>query len=193
MTELTEIMMTQKWSRFGQRTLALVALVACTCLGFSSSGVMAQNSKTAEDKLEDFDLNKLEDFDRNNFDRSNNIDNKWFPLRPGTQLVHEGFTEEDGERVPHRFVRTVMDLTKVINGVRALIVWDLDYTDGKLEESELVFFAQDKGGNVWLLGELNETRQIEFGRGKNLASRHGWLACGNHDEGRSAAGDAQLL
>ena len=149
MTELTEIMMTQKWSRFGQRTLALVALVACTCLGLSSGGVMAENSKTAEDKLEDFD--------RNNFDRSNNIDNKWFPLRPGTRLVNEGFTEEDGERVPHRMVRTVMDLTKVINGVRAVVVWDVDYKDGNLEESEIVFFAQDKGGNVWLLGELRET------------------------------------
>ena len=75
-------MMTQKWSRFGQRTLALVALLAF---------------KTAEDKLEELDLNKLEDFDRDNFDRSSNIDNKWFPLRPGTQLVHEGFAEEDGD------------------------------------------------------------------------------------------------
>jgi hypothetical protein len=163
--------MTQKWSRFGQRTLALVALVACTCLGCSSSGVMAQSSKTAEDKLEELDLNKLEDFDRNNFDRSSNIDNKWFPLRPGTQLVHEGFTEEDGERVPHRVVRTVMDLTKVINGVRTVVVWDLDYTDGKLEESELVFFAQDKDGNVWLLGELNETYDK-----LNLVGGKTWLA-----------------
>ena len=41
--------MTQKWSRFGQRTLALDALVAFTCLGLSSGGVMAQSSKTAED------------------------------------------------------------------------------------------------------------------------------------------------
>src|SRR3984893_8355853 len=90
-------MMTQKWSRFGQRTLALDALVAFTCLGLSSGGVMAQSSKTAEDKLEELDLNKLEDFDLNNFDRSSNIDNKWFPLRPGTQLVHEGFAEEDGD------------------------------------------------------------------------------------------------
>ena len=36
MTEFTEIMMTQKWSRFGQRTLALVVLAAFTCRGLSS-------------------------------------------------------------------------------------------------------------------------------------------------------------
>src|ERR1700731_5356580 len=60
---------------------------------------------------------------------------------------------------------------QVINGVRALIVWDLDYTDGKLEESELVFFAQDKGGNVWLLGELNETYDK-----LNLVGGKTWLA-----------------
>jgi len=40
--------------------------------------------------------------------------------------------------------------------VRAIVVWDVDYKDGKVKESEIVFFAQDKDGNVWLLGELVE-------------------------------------
>jgi hypothetical protein len=140
--------MRQIWGRFGQRTLALVALVAFTGLGLSSGGVMAQNSKTAEDELKVFD--------RNNFDRSANIDNKWLPLQPGTQWVYNGFTQEGKNRVPHRVVQTVTDLTKVINGVRTVVVWDVDYKDGNLEESEIVFFAQDKDGNVWLLGELVE-------------------------------------
>jgi hypothetical protein len=56
--------MTQIWGTFGQRTLALVGLVAFTGLGLSSGGVMEQNSKTAEDELKVFD--------RNNFDRSAN-------------------------------------------------------------------------------------------------------------------------
>jgi hypothetical protein len=140
--------MTQIWGRFGQRTLALVALVAFTGLGLSSGGVMAQNSKTAEDELKVFD--------RNNFDRSANIDNKWLPLQPGTRWVYNGFTQEGKNRVPHRVVQTVTDLTKVINGVRTVVVWDVDYKDGNLEESEIVFFAQDKDGNVWLVGELVE-------------------------------------
>jgi hypothetical protein len=32
----------------------------------------------------------------------------------------------------------------------------VDYKDGKVKESEIVFFAQDRGGDVWLLGELVE-------------------------------------
>lgn len=96
------------------------------------------------------------DFDRKNFDRSTVIDNEWFPLRPGTQLVTEGSTLEDGKRVAHRLVFTVTDLTKVIAGVRTLVIWDRDYSAGHLVETELAFFAQDKAGNVWELGEHPE-------------------------------------
>jgi len=96
------------------------------------------------------------DFDRKNFDRSTVIDNEWFPLRPGTQLVTEGSTLEDGKRGAHRLVFTVTDLTKVIAGVRTLVIWDRDYSAGQLVETELAFFAQDKAGNVWELGEHPE-------------------------------------
>jgi hypothetical protein len=40
--------------------------------------------------------------------------------------------------------------------VRALVIWERDYTAGKLSEPELAFFAQDNAGNVWLLGEYPE-------------------------------------
>jgi hypothetical protein len=135
--------------RLCQGTMASVVLMSCIGLGLSSGGVMAQKSKATEDTLEPFD--------RNNFDRSSNVDNKWFPLQPGTQWVYKGFSQEDKKRVPVRVVQTVTDLTKVINGVRSVVVWDVDYKDGMLHESEIVFFAQDKDGNVWQLGELRET------------------------------------
>jgi hypothetical protein len=131
-----------------QGTMAFVVLVIFICLGLSSGGVMAQTSKADE--------GTFEAFDQNNFDNSANVDNKWFPLQPGTQVVYKGFTQEDEKRVPARVVQTVTDLTKVINGVRAVVVWDVDYKDGKVKESEIVFFAQDKDSNVWLLGELVE-------------------------------------
>jgi len=38
------------------------------------------------------------------FSRSTNVDNKWFPLTPGTQLTYVGNTIEDGERIAHRVV-----------------------------------------------------------------------------------------
>jgi hypothetical protein len=134
--------------RFCQGKMALVALMTFIGLGLSSGGALAQKSKAAE--------GALEAFDHNDFDSSTNVDNKWLPLQPGTQLVYKGFTQEDEKRVPARVVQTVTDLTKVVNGVRAIVVWDVDYKDGKVTESEIVFFAQDKDGNVWLLGELVE-------------------------------------
>ena len=99
---------------------------------------------------------EFEDFDPNNFDRSTTIDNEWFPLKPGTQFVYKGVTEVDGKRVPHRVVYTVTDLTKVIDGVRTVVVFDRDYSGDQLQESELAFFAQDNDGNIWQLGEYYE-------------------------------------
>jgi hypothetical protein len=131
--------------RFCQGKIAIVVLII---LGLSSGGVMAQTSNAPE--------GTLEAFDHNNFDSSADVNNKWFPLQPGTQLVYKGFTQEDEKRVPVRVVQTVTDLTKIVNGVHTVVAWDVDYKDGKVKESEIIFFAQDKDGNVWLLGELVE-------------------------------------
>jgi hypothetical protein len=104
-------------------------------------------------------------------DSSTTIDNEWLPLRPGTRYVYEGFTKEDREQIPHRVVTTVTDLTKVIAGVRSVVVWDLDYSAGELVEAELAFFAQDNDGNVWRMGEYPE----EYEEGK-LADAPAWIA-----------------
>jgi len=102
------------------------------------------------------------DFDRNNFDRPTDIDNVWFPLKPGKQLVYDGETKGEDGLIRHRVVFTVTDLTKVVDGVRNVVVWDRDYNDGKLVETELAFFAQDNDGNVWRMGEYPE----EYKNGK---------------------------
>jgi hypothetical protein len=98
----------------------------------------------------------LEDFDPANFDDPTNINNRWFPLQPGRQLVTEGFTEESGLTFPHRIIFTVTDLTKEINGVKTVVAWVEDYSDNELVEAELAFYAQDNDGNVWFLGEYPE-------------------------------------
>lgn len=98
----------------------------------------------------------FEEFDHDNFGDPTTIDNSWLPMRPGTRMVYEGFTAEDGEVIPHRLVFTVTDLTKVIDGVESVVIWDLDFSDGELVETELAFFAQDDSGNVWRMGEYPE-------------------------------------
>jgi hypothetical protein len=59
-------------------------------------------------------------------------------------------------------VSIVTDLTKVVAGVRSVVLWERDYDDGELIESELAFFAQDTEGNVWHLGQYPE----EYENGK---------------------------
>jgi len=96
------------------------------------------------------------DYDRAKFNHSTDIDNEWFPLRPGTQFVYAGSSTEEGQLLAHRVVFTVTDLTKVIDGVRSVVVWDRDYTEGTLVETELALFAQDDDGNIWHFGQYPE-------------------------------------
>jgi hypothetical protein len=121
---------------FGLVLLLLISISAC-------------GSRVPSDKA-------FQDFDPGNFNNSTEIDNQWLPLKPGTQLVFEGFTIENGEQVPHRIVISVTDLTKVISGIRSVVTWDLDYSADELVEAELAFFAQDNDGHVWRMGEYPE-------------------------------------
>jgi hypothetical protein len=100
----------------------------------------------------------VKDFERAQFDDPTHINNRWMPLKPGTQRVYEGSAILDGEkqRSTRRVVSTVTNLGKVIAGVQTLVIWERDYTAGELGESEIAFFAQDNAGNVWLLGEYPE-------------------------------------
>jgi hypothetical protein len=137
---------------------AAIAFVAL----FTNGGA-AQDRGTAAKPPEQ----TLPAFDAGSFARSIPITNAWMPLKPGTRFVFEGTTiEDDGTAVPHRFVITVTDLTKVIGGVRAAVTWDLDYSDGELVEAELAFFAQDTSGTVWRMGEYPE----EYDEGKFVAA-----------------------
>lgn len=138
--------------------VAAVLLVAGPFIGCAGAQD-DQTKKVAEPKLPDFDAGS--------FDRSTQIDNAWMPLTPGTRFVYEGTTiEDDGTAVPHRIVVHVTDLTKLIGGVRTVVTWDLDYSDGELVEAELAFFAQDKNGTVWRMGEYPE----EYEDGKFVAA-----------------------
>jgi len=81
-------------------------------------------------------------------------------------------TGDDGERHPHRIETTVTDLTKVVDGVPTIVVFDLDLQDGKVEESEIFFVAQDRSGTVWNLGEYPE----EYKDGQLSGAPRAWLS-----------------
>jgi len=96
------------------------------------------------------------DFDPDSFPESPKIDNRFSPLEPGMQFTYEGRSNRGGGRLPHRVIFTVTGLSKEIDGVRAITLWDRDINNGKQLEGELAFWAQDDHGNVWLLGEYPE-------------------------------------
>jgi len=91
-----------------------------------------------------------------------NIDNPYFPLKPGTTLIYEGPTSQG-------FVRTefaVTTNTKLIDGVTCVEVHDQVFTDGALTEDTLDWFAQDRDGNVWYFGE--DSDELVNGRVSSL-------------------------
>jgi hypothetical protein len=77
------------------------------------------------------------------------VDNPYFPLPVGRTLVYSGI--KDGQT--QRDTVTVTSQTKVILGVAATVVSDFADHDGTLLEKTSDWYAQDKQGNVWYLGE----------------------------------------
>jgi hypothetical protein len=77
------------------------------------------------------------------------VDNPYYPRIPGTKYVYEGKTKEGLERSE----REVLLETREVMGIAATVVRDRVYMDGALIEDTYEWFAQDKAGNVWFLGE----------------------------------------
>jgi hypothetical protein len=118
------------------------------------------------------------------------IDNAWFPMAPGTQLVLRGEADRGRGELAHRVEITVTDLSKVVHGVRARVVWERDFNEGVLRETELAFFAQDDAGNVWNLGEYPEEWDARrfAGAPSTWVSGHDGALGGIHVHGRPVVG-----
>ena len=90
------------------------------------------------------------------FSNPTQIDNRFYPMEPGTRWTFEGSADRGTGREPHQVIITVTDLVKDIHGVTNVVVWEEDLDEGILAESELAFFAQDDSGNLWNFGEYPE-------------------------------------
>jgi hypothetical protein len=93
-------------------------------------------------------------------DFTTKIDNRYWPMRPGSRWVYR---ETDSEGARQRVVVTVTRRTKLIaNGIRARVVHDVVTEDGKPVEVTDDWYAQDRAGNIWYLGE--DTTEYENGK-----------------------------
>jgi hypothetical protein len=87
------------------------------------------------------------------------VDNRYWPLEPGTAFHYGGVrgrtAQTDDEVVTHR--------TKRILGIDCTVVRDTVSEGGHPVERTFDWYAQDKQGNVWYMGELSvELRHSHF-------------------------------
>jgi hypothetical protein len=104
-------------------------------------------------------------------DFTTKIDNPYLPLVPGTQST---FREVAGDGSIATVVVTVTSKTrKIANGVTARVVRDTGSENGQIVEDTFDWYAQDKDGNIWYLGE----NTAEFEKGK-LVTKEGSFEAG---------------
>jgi hypothetical protein len=94
------------------------------------------------------------------------IDNPHYPLKPGTTYIN---ASPDGSFTDD--LRVTRDTINIL-GVTCVVVEDLAYEDGELVERTLDYFAQDKQGNVWYLGE----DATHYENGKIVSTEGTWRA-----------------
>jgi hypothetical protein len=94
------------------------------------------------------------------------IDNRFLPFKPGTRFHYEGVRgrtpQTDDEVVTHR--------TERILGVKATAVRDTVSEHGRAVERTDDFYAQDRQGNVWYMGEDS----FELRNGRFVKASDSW-------------------
>ena len=136
----------------GRATVAAVALLAVLAGGCGSSDSGKSGSTTAAStsasSLAPVHGSYSPTIDPANFVTT--IDNRWFPLKPGTGFHYKGVRgstpQTDDEIVTHQ--------TRQILGIRCTVVRDTVSEHGTAIERTFDWYAQDKQGNVWYMGEL---------------------------------------
>src|SRR5262245_11897758 len=100
---------------------------------------------------------------------SNPVANPYFPLKPGTVFVYRG-SEGRQDLVEHL---RVTHRTKRIEGVKTVVISDILFGNGKLNEATHDYYADDNHGTTWYFGEKTAT----FDKHGHVKSRAGsWLA-----------------
>jgi hypothetical protein len=94
------------------------------------------------------------------------VDNAYFPLKPGTSFHYEGV--RDG--APQSDDLVVTGKTKTVLGVACTVVRDTVSERGKAIERTFDWYAQDKHGNVWYMGE----NSLELKDGRFVRADDSW-------------------
>lgn len=96
------------------------------------------------------------------------VTNPYFPLKPGSSWTYTT-TTEDGEE---RNDVVVLEETRNILGIDAVVVHDTVTVDDELTEDTYDWYAQERDGTVWYLGE--DTKELKAG--KVVSTEGSWEA-----------------
>jgi hypothetical protein len=86
------------------------------------------------------------------------IDNRYFPLKPGTGFHYRGIKDGSAQTDDMVVTRHVKDVL----GVKCTVVRDTVSEHGRPLERTFDWYAQDRQGNVWYMGE--DARELKNGR-----------------------------
>src|SRR3954463_5402010 len=157
--------------------LALAALIAVLASGCGTSGGTSTSTTTVSrpsgsratsaSVLAPIHGKYSPKIDPSNFVTT--VDNPYWPLKPGTTFHFQGVRGT----TPQTDNETVTDQTKNILGIPATVVRDVVSEHGKAVERTLDYYAQDRQGNVWYMGEDSfETNK----QGKMVRASDSWLS-----------------
>src|SRR5919198_2545601 len=148
-------------------TVALVAMIASGCGSSGGSSTTSVAAPSSASQLAPIQGKYSPTIDPSNFVTT--IDNKYWPLKPGTTYHYKGVRGT----TPQTDNETVTNQTKNIIGVQATVVRDVVSEHGKPVERTRDYYAQDKQGNVWYMGEDSfETNS----QGKMVRASDSWLS-----------------
>jgi hypothetical protein len=157
-------------------SIAAIALLLGGMLIMTSSEVVGQQQATSP--LTSFSVNQTSEewtasFDLENCDFASTGENSYFILEPGYQVILEG--EENGEEL--QLTMTVLDETKLVDGVQTRVVEEMESEGGNLVEVSRNYFAICKPTNdAFYFGEdvdIYEDGEIVSHEGTWLAGRNG--------------------
>lgn len=96
------------------------------------------------------------------------VTNPYWPLAPGSAWHYESRSDEGSETIDV----VVTGKTKLVMGITCVVVRDTVRVNGELIEDTYDFYAQDRDGNVWYMGE----ESMEYEDGKAVSSAGSWEA-----------------
>lgn len=147
--------------------MAAIAAILSGCGSSGGTSTTSVSASSAASQLAPIHGKYSPQVDPSNF--VSTIDNKYWPLKPGTTYHYKGVRgttrQTDNETVTNR--------TRNIIGVSATAVRDVVSEHGKPVERTIDYYAQDKQGNVWYMGEDSFETNAQ---GKMVRASDSWLA-----------------